>query len=59
MTHMPLLQINDRHEFPFEIDLGEFLNEAADLMYHFVVLLAAKESTLSEVTTVLQKRHVK
>jgi ubiquitin carboxyl-terminal hydrolase 7 len=25
-----LLQINDRHEFPFEIDLAEFLDEDAD-----------------------------
>ena len=25
-----LVQINDRHEFPFEIDLGEFLDETAD-----------------------------
>lgn len=25
-----LVKINDRHEFPFEIDLGEFLDESAD-----------------------------
>lgn len=25
-----MLEINDRHEFPFEIDLGEFLDEDAD-----------------------------
>jgi ubiquitin carboxyl-terminal hydrolase 7 len=25
-----MVKINDRHEFPFEIDLGEFLNETAD-----------------------------
>ena len=24
------IQINDRHEFPFEIDLSEFLDESAD-----------------------------
>lgn len=29
-TSQLLLQINDRHEFPFEIDLSEFLDEAAD-----------------------------
>ncbi|KZS99041.1 cysteine proteinase [Sistotremastrum niveocremeum HHB9708] len=25
-----MVKINDRHEFPFEIDLGEFLSESAD-----------------------------
>src|ERR1700728_3756643 len=25
-----MFQINDRHEFPFEIDLGEFLDDNAD-----------------------------
>jgi phosphoribosyl-ATP pyrophosphohydrolase/phosphoribosyl-AMP cyclohydrolase len=34
-----------------------FLNEAADLMYHFLVLLAAKDFTLREVEAVLKKRH--
>ncbi len=34
-----------------------FLGEAADLMYHFLVLLAQKESTLSEVVEVLKDRH--
>jgi phosphoribosyl-ATP pyrophosphohydrolase/phosphoribosyl-AMP cyclohydrolase len=34
-----------------------FLNEAADLMYHFLVLLAAKDFTLREVEAVLTKRH--
>jgi phosphoribosyl-ATP pyrophosphohydrolase/phosphoribosyl-AMP cyclohydrolase len=33
------------------------LNEAADLMYHFLVLLAAKEVKLEEVTEVLRKRR--
>lgn len=28
--HLEASQINDRHEFPFEIDLGEFLDETAD-----------------------------
>jgi len=34
-----------------------FLNEAADLMYHYLVLLAAKRYSLDEVTAVLKKRH--
>jgi len=36
-----------------------FLNEAADLMYHYLVLLAAKGYSLDEVTSVLRQRHVK
>lgn len=35
-----------------------FLGEAADLMYHYLVLLAAKGYTLSDVEKVLEKRHV-
>jgi phosphoribosyl-ATP pyrophosphohydrolase/phosphoribosyl-AMP cyclohydrolase len=34
-----------------------FLNEAADLMYHLLVLLAAKNYKLSDVVNVLQERH--
>jgi phosphoribosyl-ATP pyrophosphohydrolase/phosphoribosyl-AMP cyclohydrolase len=34
-----------------------FLNEAADLMYHYIVLLTAKGHTLEEVVTILKKRH--
>lgn len=34
-----------------------FLGEAADLMYHYLVLLAAKDYTLSEVMDVLETRH--
>lgn len=34
-----------------------FLNEAADLMYHYLVLLAAKGVTLDNVTDVLKSRH--
>lgn len=34
-----------------------FLGEAADLMYHFLVLLAAKNKTLSDVERVLKMRH--
>ena len=36
-----------------------FLNEAADLMYHYIVLLAAKEFSLSDVAAILEKRHRK
>jgi phosphoribosyl-ATP pyrophosphohydrolase/phosphoribosyl-AMP cyclohydrolase len=36
-----------------------FLNEAADLLYHLEVLLAAKEVRLEEVVTVLRKRNGK
>lgn len=34
-----------------------FLGEAADLMYHYLVLLAAKDVTLDDVTKVLRNRH--
>jgi len=34
-----------------------FLGESADLIYHFLVLLAAKNVKLSEVLEVLTKRH--
>ncbi len=36
-----------------------FLNEAADLMYHYLVLLAAKEYELNDVIKVLRQRHGK
>lgn len=36
-----------------------FLGEAADLLYHYLVLLAAKKHTLTEVIQVLEKRHKK
>ena len=36
-----------------------FLGEAADLLYHFSVLLAEKEIRLEEVVAVLQARHQK
>jgi phosphoribosyl-AMP cyclohydrolase / phosphoribosyl-ATP pyrophosphohydrolase len=36
-----------------------FLNEAADLMYHYLVLLAAKDQSLDDVLEVLKKRHAK
>ena len=34
-----------------------FLSESADLLYHYLVLLQAKECTLDEVTSVLSSRH--
>ena len=34
-----------------------FLNEAADLMYHYLVLLIAKGYGLEEVIAVLRERH--
>jgi phosphoribosyl-ATP pyrophosphohydrolase/phosphoribosyl-AMP cyclohydrolase len=36
-----------------------FLNEAADLMYHYLVLLSVKNYTLDDVITVLKQRHAK
>lgn len=36
-----------------------FLNEAADLMYHYLVLLAAKGHSLDDVLEVLKRRHNK
>jgi len=34
-----------------------FLNEAADLMYHFIVLLTARGYSLKDVANVLKERH--
>lgn len=36
-----------------------FLNEAADLLFHFLVLLRAKDVSLQDVTYVLRQRHSK
>ena len=36
-----------------------FLNEAADLMYHYIVLLIAKGYGLEDVVRVLEGRHGK
>lgn len=38
-------------------DRDLFLGEAADLMFHYLVLLAAKDFTLEDVLEVLRKRH--
>lgn len=34
-----------------------FLNEAADLLFHYLVLLQAKDYKLDDVITILKKRH--
>ena len=34
-----------------------FLNEAADLLFHYLVLLAAKDKNLNDVINVLKTRH--
>ncbi len=36
-----------------------FLNESADLMYHYLVLLTAKGFSLNDVLDILKKRHAK
>ena len=38
-------------------DEGKFLGEAADLMYHYLVLLTMKGYALDDVIKVLKKRH--
>jgi phosphoribosyl-AMP cyclohydrolase / phosphoribosyl-ATP pyrophosphohydrolase len=38
-------------------DPGLFLNEAADLIYHFLVLLSAKGHRIEEVIDILKERH--
>lgn len=40
-------------------DRERLLNESADLLYHLLVLLAAKDIRLSEVECILQDRHQK
>jgi phosphoribosyl-ATP pyrophosphohydrolase/phosphoribosyl-AMP cyclohydrolase len=42
-----------------ENDPELFLNEAADLLFHYLILLNIKEHTLQEVIDVLHKRHNK
>lgn len=38
---------------------GLFLNESADLLFHYLILLNAKGYKLQDVTAILQKRHAK
>ena len=37
-------------------DMEKFLGEAADLLFHYLVLLHAKETTLSDVISILESR---
>ena len=34
-----------------------FLNEAADLLFHYIVLLQAKDASITDVVKVLEQRH--
>ncbi|PIQ17783.1 MAG: bifunctional phosphoribosyl-AMP cyclohydrolase/phosphoribosyl-ATP diphosphatase [Flavobacteriaceae bacterium CG_4_8_14_3_um_filter_34_10] len=36
-----------------------FLNESADLLFHYLILLQAKEFVLEDVVKILEKRHTK
>jgi phosphoribosyl-ATP pyrophosphohydrolase/phosphoribosyl-AMP cyclohydrolase len=36
-----------------------FLNESADLLFHYLLLLNAKGHNLADVLTILKKRHSK
>lgn len=36
-----------------------FLNEAADLLFHFIILLRAKDCSLQDVMHILEERHQK
>lgn len=40
-----------------DVNRSLFLGEAADLLFHYLVLLQAKDCTLSDVIAVLQQRH--
>jgi len=40
-------------------DDDKFINEAADLLFHFLILLNIKNFTLQQVIDILQKRHKK
>ena len=40
-------------------DREAFLGEAADLMYHYLVLLSAKNTTFGDVVQILESRHGK
>ena len=40
-------------------DIDKFKNEAADLLYHFLILLQAKDIYLNNVIDILQSRHLK
>ena len=40
-----------------DVNQALFLNEAADLLFHYLILLQAKDCTLGDVVQVLQQRH--
>lgn len=40
-------------------DMGKFKGEAADLLYHYLILLRAKDVSLDDVVGVLRDRHVR
>jgi phosphoribosyl-ATP pyrophosphohydrolase/phosphoribosyl-AMP cyclohydrolase len=40
-------------------DKNKFLNEAADLLFHYIVLLRAKNFKLKDVAKILEMRHQK
>ena len=40
-------------------DKDKFLNEGADLLFHYLLLLNSKGHTLEEVIAILKQRHQK
>jgi phosphoribosyl-ATP pyrophosphohydrolase/phosphoribosyl-AMP cyclohydrolase len=40
-----------------DVNRSLFLEEAADLLFHYLILLQAKDCTLSDVRLILQQRH--
>ncbi len=40
-----------------DVNRALFLSEAADLLFHYLLLLQAKDCSLADVVTVLQQRH--
>jgi len=38
-------------------DREELVNESADLLYHLLVLLKARDASLADIISVLQSRH--
>jgi phosphoribosyl-ATP pyrophosphohydrolase/phosphoribosyl-AMP cyclohydrolase len=40
-----------------DVNRALFLGEAADLLFHYLLLLQAKDCSLTDVVTVLQQRH--
>jgi phosphoribosyl-AMP cyclohydrolase / phosphoribosyl-ATP pyrophosphohydrolase len=40
-----------------DVNQALFLNEAADLLFHYLILLQAKNCSLADVVKVLEQRH--